>query len=552
MHCFMPHCCATSAILQVLEQSDDEAAQQVPPLPPPSTVEQLKEETASDEETEMDSQLDSILMKAKAIREKDPPASKRRTKPPATAAGAAVTSKKMDKRGKSSAKPLSTYAQEKELCHRAVGGSHHVREKEKEKERRNEKERGRGGLAPPPPARSEPGSSPPEGREESVSVSVSGPGPGSCPPPRLAAVHEAVGTLVAMKLPHPLQAVLPSKTLLLNQSQLLSQLQGRPSFPPSALLAVFLRHFDYLCPGKKEAWLCESSAEQCANYLRRTRNTFDKTLMLKLNRLGPIGALNTISESELVEMCVIWWNVHRCVLVYERSTEASVLNVDSDPFATAIEQEEGGSEAEYNALYGMVRNAAVTDRGGSTGVESGGGAASGALPSSSVPPSPSLLSPLEDDLLRLHTLTRDLISTLPLCAPLPRIPYTLCHHDQVQTRVCYAVETILSKLMLRPVLQEMKACVAATCNFLTTTSNKSSASDNYNNESNSKNYNDRPSGSRHGERERERLASSVDQQWVAALKLYQAAHQMLSSGAAQQKKGRKQKILFFKKDIRML
>lgn len=319
----------------------------------------------------------------------------------------------------------------------------------------------------------------------------------------LGPVFDNVDTILAMKLTHPLESVLPSKSLLLSQMKLLSQFQARPCFPPSALHSVFLRHFSHHFPGD---WGRPPSLDQCARYLSKARSVFERNLQLKIKR-------QAVSESDAMEMCVLWWNVRWCVHVYEKSVEPPLHTVDANPFRHDLT--ERGGEWEYNEQYGAV----VTARSGGRG---GDEAASSAWP---------------EEGRRLQGLCYDLVGSLPLLTPSAVLsaPSSLAqYHEQMMTRASYAVETVLSKLVLRPVLREMKECVAATCNAL---ANESGCA---------------KQDSKEEPRRKAVLSSpaSVDSQWVSALQLYQATYQMLSAGGdgSSPHRQRGKKVIFFKKD----
>ena len=332
-------------MLRFLDQAEEQASgliEKHDSLPIPIAVPE-QQDHAKEEDGKinlMDSHLDDILQKAKAIREKAPTttttsreSSRESTKRKSTPM---AEGKKVNRKGitaKSSILRESSKHQNKETSLKS----------------RHETEMP---LPPPPVAAATVTASttvrPTLSAERHMSEWESH---CSTAPP----VYEAVDTLLAMRLPHPLEAVLPSKAMFLQQTQLLSQLQARPSFPPSALLSVFIRHFEHMLPGE----VLHPDPEMGGRYLRRARLKFEKTWKMKLNRLEAAGTMHTLSEGEVLEICALWWNVHRCIMAYEGAVEVAVEMVDTNPFlsggaAAPKDQEEGEGEGRscYNIHYG--------------------------------------------------------------------------------------------------------------------------------------------------------------------------------------------------------
>lgn len=460
-------------ILHMLEEDEFILSVIHPPLPPPP---RHREEEEGDKEQSdvllMDSHLEDVLMMAKTIREKEPASrrklqekQKRQKEEDSKSVGRKVNST-----------PMSLGAmvdRKKTVAGRREGtGASKLAEREQSP------------LPPPAALRSE------------GAGGVSGPAPSRT---EMAPMHSSAETLLAMQLPHPVKVLLPSRALLMQQAQFLAQLQCGPVFPPSALCSAVMRH---LASSPSRNMLCQLTAEQCAAYLRRVRGKFEKTLRLKLNRLGTDEVAHAVSDGEALELCVWWWNVHRCALVHESAVAVAVDDVDTSPVEGEANQGSVRNEACGRAVHGKKSGSA------------GRPVAAGPLehvwrhrPESALP----------QDVLRLQALARDLVT---------RAPLYLSHH-QLDTRVLYAVETVLSKLLLPSVLHAMKECVVATSSVVAAGRHAGSGSS----------------------------TAALDERWVAALQLYQAAYQLLAVDEAPQAQPhhrRKKKVAFFKKDIRMI
>ena len=475
-----------------------EAKHKVPPIPSPSKVPQQvmpsqQESTSAEGEViQFDSHLDDILNKAKAIREREPNSGRKAKKPSERNASTTTDSSKADKKAKNTPRSLASLLDSKAVNRNYSGNS------------KPSVTNTRDPSLPLPPSTNQGNF---EGVEQHVQLT-----------PQLKAADE----LLAMQLTSPLESLLPSQALLLNLAHFMSQLQSGPLFPPSAVLEVVMQHYQFMFQSHNV--LEGLSPDQCSRYLRRARKQFDKMLKLKLNRLSSKDIVSSLSDNEVCDICALWWNVHRCNLVYEMSTVTSPDDIDTEPFLAYDSKED-----EYNDNYGFdipddqrkieLLKSPLDEQSGRIG-----------------------LSPLHEDWIRLRSLVIDLVGKIPIYTTPPHLSLAVAHHDQVQTRVSYAVETILSKLLLPTVLQAMKECVAETSTALSGSG--------------------RSGNSAASERKSAVLksdAQSLDSRWVAALQLFQAAYQMLAladddgtRSSAPQHSRRKHNVLLFKKDIRTI
>ena len=257
---------------------------------PRFTEEAVKEEEQNDadcgkiEDIEINSHLDEILLKARSIREKAPPAVPKKLSK--MSAELSVQTKSASKTNRSTAKstkvPSSTsniaslkinsdVAVQQVKVHDTASAKGHMHETKHNKDARD--------------------------------------------------MYEIVDEISSMHLSHPLEFVLPSQSLHKDQSKLLTQLKGRPAYPPSALFNVFVRHFEYWFP--MHDLVQGFSVEKCASYMQRTKEKFEKITHSKLQRLNATGDLNNLSEFEKLEIYVMWWNLQRCVIFYEHQMEAN-------------------------------------------------------------------------------------------------------------------------------------------------------------------------------------------------------------------------------------
>ena len=99
----------------------------------------------------------------------------------------------------------------------------------------------------------------------------------------------------------------------------------------------------------------------------------------------------------------------------------------------------------------------------------------------------------------------------------------------------YAVETVLSKFLLRPVLQELKESVAFTNSAVT----QLGAAHNSEVALRKKNAE---------QAEKSKVSKIVENKWVNALKLYQIAYEVLSIDSH----GKGKRVSYYKKDINII
>ena len=445
---------------------------------PRFTEEAVKEEEQNDadcgkiEDIEIDSQLDEILVKARAIREKAPPAvSKKLSK---MSGEQSVQMKSASKTNRSTANSTkapsskSNIASLKINCddavqqvkvHDTASAKGHMHELKHNKDAHD--------------------------------------------------MYEIVDEISSMHLSHPLEFVLPSQSLHKDQSKLLTQLKGRPAYPPSALFNVFVRHFEYWFP--MHDLVQGFSVEKCASYMQRTKEKFEKITHSKLQRLNATGDLNNLSEFEKLEIYVMWWNLQRCVIFYEHQMEANDGKLGGGDLYMHDENRCGElmGEAQKECSKSNTIDAVTAKN--------------------------THLSPIAEERDRVLLLCHELISSLPLYSPHTSLPSLLEHHDQVQTRVMYAVETVLSKFLLRPVLQELKESVAFTNSAVTQLGAA------HNSEvALRKKYAEQA--------EKSKVSKIVEKKWVNALKLYQIAYEVLSIDSH----GKGKRVSYYKKDINII
>jgi hypothetical protein len=209
----------------------------------------------------------------------------------------------------------------------------------------------------------------------------------------------------------PLISLFPTKPFLLSQFQFLTSLTGSPSFPPSLLEKVLQR----MIPMKQQQSQ-QLPLRTYAKCLQTIRREYEKSTQSKLNRVHP----TTLTEMEVANIFVWWHLLRRCIEVNE--------NLRLKKFHEAM-LENGHDDSPSSSSFSTQPMEA--------------------------------LNSISSEEKRLHNLISQMVYEYPL-SPLHSAPSSppSQHYHAFESRVRYSVETMISRLLLKEVLQELKECCA--------------------------------------------------------------------------------------------
>jgi hypothetical protein len=213
-------------------------------------------------------------------------------------------------------------------------------------------------------------------------------------------------TQIIRGLECPLLSILPTKSFLISQYRFLTSLQGSPCFPPSLLDQVIQRMTGPVV-------LKSFPLPVYVTCLRRIRQEYEKSTQSKLQRLHPTA----LTETEIANLYLWWFLLRRCISFHEN--------------------------------YNLQKQQAKTS--------------SASLPTSSSPTRKENTSSavVTEETNRLQNLISQMIYEYPLLPSRLSSSSSLSpHYHAFESRVRYTVETIISRSLLKEVLQELKECCA--------------------------------------------------------------------------------------------
>jgi hypothetical protein len=207
----------------------------------------------------------------------------------------------------------------------------------------------------------------------------------------------------------PLISIFPTKQFLLSQFHFLSSLTGSPLYPPSLIEKVIQR---MIGPLKQQQQQPQYPLQIYVRCLQKIRYEFEKSTQSKLNRVH----LTTLTELEVSNIFIWWHLLRRCIEVNE--------NLRLKKF----HQTRNGSESESTISTQSIQ------------VESS--------------------NSISFEEKRLHNLITQMVHEYPLLPHHSALSSSSQHYNSFESRVRYCVETILGRLLLKEVLQELKECCA--------------------------------------------------------------------------------------------
>lgn len=323
--------------------------------------------------------------------------------------------------------------------------------------------------------------------------------------PNLNYIYSQIQIISQQNLQCPLISILPNKSFILKQYHFLSSLFGFSYFPNSLLNSIILQMINKSNKKKSEneekGIKLQISQQQQQQYyslsvyitcLKFIRSEYEKYLENKLNRVQ----LNTLNDLEIINIFIWWYLLRRCIDIQQ--------NI-------------------YLTNYSKTKSNSNSDSNHPTTV------ANPQLNSTSQLQSSSIISEEQ----RLHNLISQMIFEYPLLSPIKSssfsssIPSSSLHYHLFDYQTQYTMETIISRILLKDVIQELKECCSNVINATSSTSTSSSSTTAAIRPSSSK---QRISSSRDNQRNIPHPANNDNKNWKHALQGLQSMETCLING----------------------